>query len=166
MRRLLGVATAALVALAVGVSAKAAPITPQLVQLERKIEWQQHHIRQLEHRRAYLHRYIQHLRHPSVHTTSASTSYSPGVMSAAQVASDLRLVGFPEYSISQMVAIIYRESRFNPRAVNGGGAAYPGGPACGLTQLFPCPGPGALDPITNLRYALLKFKASGFAPWS
>ena len=160
MKKLLSLATVSLVALAMGVSAKASPATPQTVILERTIQRDEHKIHALQERRAYLHRYIQHMRRPNVPTTSAS-GYSPGVLSAAQVAADLRLVGFPEYSISQMVAIIYRESRFNPRAVNASSGA------CGLTQLFPCSGGASwLDPITNLRVALQKFKASGFAPWS
>jgi hypothetical protein len=81
-------------------------------------------------------------------------------------ADELRAVGFPESAIPTMLYIIDRESGGDPNAVNGGGAAYAGGPACGLAQLWPCPGPQALDPITNLRYAYQKYQASGFSPWA
>jgi hypothetical protein len=37
--------------------------------------------------------------------------------------------------------------------------------ACGLFQLFPCPGPEALGPMVNAQLAYLKYEASGLAPW-
>lgn len=77
----------------------------------------------------------------------------------------LRAVGFPDWAIPTMLGYIGRESGGDPSAVNGGGPAVAGGSACGLLQLYPCPGPQALDPLTNLRYAFTKFEASGFAPW-
>lgn len=100
---------------------------------------------------------------PAPTYTAAPTA---GVLSQSYVAGLLRQVGFPESAISTMLYIIGRESGFNPNAVNGGGPAVAGGSACGLTQIYECPGPGALDPVTNLRYAYMKYQASGFAPWS
>jgi hypothetical protein len=49
--------------------------------------------------------------------------------------------------------------------VNGGGEAVAGGSACGLFQLYECPGPQALDPATNAALAFEKYQASGLAPW-
>ena len=57
-----------------------------------------------------------------------TASYPSGVLSAAQVAAYARGAGFPESVISTMVAIAYRESRFNPGAVNSSSGA------CGLWQ--------------------------------
>lgn len=94
-----------------------------------------------------------------------AATYAGGVLSAEQVASYARGAGFPESVIDEMVAISWRESRFDPSAVNGGGPAYEGGPACGLTQLYPCPGPEALNPATNMAYAFQKYQAAGLSPW-
>jgi len=167
MKKLLSLATVALVALAMGVSAKASPVTPQTIALQRRIAWQEQHIRQLNQRRAYLHRYIRHLRKsttpivrqaaPSPSTANTSTTSYP---SGGGWADELRAVGFPESAIPHMLYIIQRESGGNPNAVN------PTSGACGLTQLYPCYGGSAwLDPMTNLRLAFQKYQASGFAPW-
>ena len=56
MTKLLTLATVALVALAMGVSAQAEPQTPAMAALERRLAWDQQHIHQLDQRRAYLHR--------------------------------------------------------------------------------------------------------------
>jgi hypothetical protein len=97
------------------------------------------------------------------------TTYAGGVLSAEQVASYARGAGFPESVIPTIVAIADRESGFCPSAVNGygcniGGTVH-GSNACGLTQLFPCPGPEALDPATNMAYAFQKYQAAGLSPW-
>lgn len=98
-------------------------------------------------------------------------AYTGGVLSAQQVASYARGAGFPEYVIPTMVSIAYRESRFDPGAVNGGGPAYSGGPACGLWQLYECPGSYATDPAVNAALAYQKFVAAelaggtGLEPW-
>ena len=179
MKKLLSLATIALVALAVGVSANAAPETPQTVALQRRVSWLETHVERLNHRRAYLHRYIRHLRkttNPIVTTTKsapaapATTTSTTTTTASGGWADELRAVGFPESAIPHMLYIIQRESGGCPTAVYGygcagSGHAYAGGPACGLVQLYPCPGPQALDPITNLRYGLQKYQASGFAPW-
>lgn len=87
-------------------------------------------------------------------------SYSGGVLSSAQVASYARGAGFPESLISTMVAIAWRESRFNPGAVNSSSGA------CGLWQMYPCPGPEALNPATNAAMAYAKYQAAGgLSPW-
>lgn len=106
----------------------------------------------------------------SVISNPDNGSYPSGVLSAEQVAGYARAAGFPEDVVDEMVAISARESGFCPTAVYGygcagSGHAYSGGPACGLTQLFPCPGPEYLDPLTNMRGAYAKYQASGLAPW-
>lgn len=162
MKKLLTLSTIALVALSMGIGAKAAPQETRAA-LERKVAWQDKHIRQLQHRRAYLHRYIRHLRAPSpyaasvpVHTTS--TSYTGGVLSASQVASYARGAGFPESVIPEMVAIAYRESRFNPAAINSSSGA------CGIWQILPAQ-PGCTNPASNAAMAYAKYRASGLQPW-
>lgn len=97
---------------------------------------------------------------------------SAGALSADAVASLARGAGFPENLISTMVAIAYRESTYCPTAVNGYGCAgvghaVPGGPACGLWQMYPCPGPHALDPATNAAMAYAKYVGAGhsLSPW-
>lgn len=172
MTKLLSLATVALVALAMGVSAKAAPVTPQTIALQRRIAWQEQHIRQLNQRRAYLHRYIRHLRKsttpisvatpssaPSSSTSGSAPTYSGGVLSASQVASYARGAGFPESVIPTMVAIAYRESRFNPGAINSSSGA------CGLWQIYPAQ-PGCTNPASNAAMAYAKYRASGLSPWS
>ncbi len=94
-----------------------------------------------------------------------TTPTTPTYTSGGSWADELAAVGFPSWAIPTMLYYIDRESGGDPSAVNGGGSAYTGGPACGLTQLYPCPGPQALDPMTNLTYAFEKFQASGFSPW-
>ena len=86
-------------------------------------------------------------------------SYPSGVLLAFQVAQYARNAGFPEAVITTMVAIAWRESRFNPGAVNSSSGA------CGLWQMYPCPGPEALNPATNAAMAYAKYQASGLAPW-
>jgi len=87
-------------------------------------------------------------------------SYSGGVLSSTQVANYARGAGFPENLISTMVAIAWRESRFNPGAVNSTSGA------CGLWQMYPCPGNHALDPATNAAMAYAKYDAAGgLSPW-
>jgi len=167
MKKLLSLATIALVALAVGVSANAAPETPQTVALQRRVSWLETHVERLNHRRAYLHRYIRHLRKTTnpIVTTTKSAPAVPATTSTTTTASggwadELRAVGFPESAIPHMLYIIDRESGGNPNAINSSSGA------CGLTQLYPCYGGSAwLDPMTNLRLALQKYQASGFAPW-
>lgn len=86
-------------------------------------------------------------------------TYPAGVLTADQVASYARGAGFPEDVIPTMVQIAARESGFNPAAVN------PSSGACGLWQMYPCPGPHALDPATNAAMAFSKYQASGLTPW-
>lgn len=168
MKKLLTLATVALVALAMGVTAHADPQPQQrtMAALQRRIAWDAQHIRQLNHRRAYLHRYIRHLRNPApaaptqTTTSSSSASTSPTTTSGSGWADELAAAGFPSSAIPHMLYIIDRESGGNPNAVN------PLSGACGLTQLYPCYGGSAwLDPMTNLRLAFQKYQASGFAPW-
>jgi hypothetical protein len=162
MKKLLSLATVALVALSVGVSAKASPNTQAA--LQRRVAWDAQHIRQLNHRRDVLHRYIRHLRaelHGTPTTTSTPTTSSTSTTSTTSNGSwadELRAVGFPESAIPQMLYYINRESGGDPSALN------PTSNACGLTQIYPYV-PGCLDPMTNLRLAFQKYQASGFAPW-
>jgi len=161
MKKLLSLGTVALVALAMGVSANAAPTNPYAYTLERKAEWQAKRIRQLEDRREYLHRYIRHLRKtttPIVRQAAPSTPATTTTTSSGGWADELRAAGFPESAIPHMLYIIQRESGGNPSAIN------PSSQACGLTQIYPYV-PGCLDPMTNLRLAFQKYQASGFAPW-
>lgn len=76
-----------------------------------------------------------------------------------QVAGYARAAGFPESVIPTMVAIAFRESRYNAHAVNLSSGA------CGLWQLYPCPGLAALGPMVNAQLAYIKYQASGLAPW-
>jgi soluble lytic murein transglycosylase-like protein len=89
------------------------------------------------------------------------TYYPPvtGSLTAAQVASYARGAGFPESVIPTMVAIAARESGFNPGAINSSSGA------CGLWQMYPCPGSEALNPATNAAMAYAKYAASGLSPW-
>ena len=145
--------------------------TPQVTRSDR-ISHLEHRIHVLEQRRTYLHHFIHRLRAARhAHVTTAYTdspskthhtdpSYPSGVLSSSQVASYARGAGFPSSAIGTMVAYAYRESRFNPRAINGSSGA------CGLWQLYPCFGGSAwLDPAVNAHFAYLKYRASGFAPW-
>ncbi len=127
-------------------------------------------IKHLEQRRAYLHRYIQRMRHelnaPAPVTTTPDAPSTPptGTITATSSsngwADELRAVGFPESAIPHMLYIIDRESGGDPSAVNASSGA------CGLVQLYPCSGGSAwLDPMTNLRLGFQKYQASGFAPW-
>ena len=86
---------------------------------------------------------------------------SGGSLSASQVASLARGAGFPEHLISTMVSIAWRESRYNPGAIN------PSSGACGLWQMYPCPGSHALDPATNAQMAYSKYVGAGhsLSPW-
>lgn len=97
---------------------------------------------------------------------TTTTTNTPSYTATGGWADELAAVGFPASVIPTMLYIIQRESGGDPTAVYGGGSAYAGGPACGLVQLFPCPGPQALDPMTNLRYGFAKYQASGLSPWS
>lgn len=82
-----------------------------------------------------------------------------GWLSAEQVASYARGAGFPESVVPTMVAIAARESGYNPNAVN------PTSGACGLWQLYPCPGSHAFNPATNAALAYQKYAAAGLSPW-
>lgn len=82
-----------------------------------------------------------------------------GCLTATQVASYARGAGFPEDVISAMVAIAYRESHYCPGAINRSSGA------CGLWQMYPCPGPEALNAATNAAMAYSKYQASGLSPW-
>ena len=99
------------------------------------------------------------------------SAYPSGVLTADQVASYARRAGFEAGYIDDMVRFAARESTFNPTAVHGGGPAYAGGPACGLWQLYPCPGPSSLDPMVNAwqaREKCLADVAAGYSclrPW-
>lgn len=134
--------------------------------VERRLRWSTHHIKKLNRRNDYLHRYIQHLRQQtrptstSRPTTTHTSSYSGGVLSDAQVVGYLRGAGFPESAIPTMLYYSHRESGNDPRAINASSGA------CGLWQLYPCYGGAAwLDPAVNAHFAHEKYLASGFAPW-
>lgn len=92
-------------------------------------------------------------------TTTDYSSYSGGVLSADQVASYARAAGFPESVIGTMVDIAWDESRFDPGAVNGSSGA------CGLWQMYPCPGSEALNPATNAAMAYYKYTHGGLSHW-
>jgi len=97
---------------------------------------------------------------PSPSPSPTYTTYTgSGSLSAAEVAGYARAAGFPESAVPQMAAYAARESGFDPAAVN------PSSGACGLWQLYPCPGPAALGPMVNAQLAYAKYEASGFAPW-
>lgn len=107
----------------------------------------------------------------SVPTPSSAASWGggPGKITPEQAAAYLRAAGFPESVVPTMVAIEERESGLCPSAVYGygcnvGGTVH-GSAACGLAQIYPCPGPAALDPGTNAALAYAKWQASGLAPW-
>jgi hypothetical protein len=130
-------------------------------------------IKNLEQRRAYLHRYIQRMRAelnaPDPVTTTTPDAPSTSVPSTGTItatsssngwADELAAAGFPSDAIPTMLGYIERESGGDPSAVNSSSGA------CGLLQLYPCYGGSAwLDPMTNLRLAHQKYEASGFAPW-
>jgi hypothetical protein len=80
-------------------------------------------------------------------------------LTAVQVAGFARGAGFPESVIPTMVAIAARESGYNAHAVNLSSGA------CGLWQLYPCPGLSFLDPAVNAAGAYAKYQASGLSPW-
>ena len=80
-------------------------------------------------------------------------------LNSTEVASYAREAGFPESVVPTMVAIAYRESHYNAHAVNLSSGA------CGLWQLYPCPGIAYLDPATNAAGAYAKYRASGLRPW-
>lgn len=142
----------------------------QIASLTRQLDWTHQHINRLNRRRDYLKSYIRHLRkrinapvstasNSGSRRSSSTASYPSGVLSASQVASYARGAGFPESVIPTMVAFAYRESRFNPGAINSSSGA------CGLWQLYPCPGPSALSPSVNASLAYQKYRASGLSPW-
>lgn len=81
-------------------------------------------------------------------------SYASSFLSAGAVADYARQAGFPEVLIPTMVAIAYRESHFNPRAVNSSSGA------CGLWQLYPCISQTYLQPQANAWGARQKCLAS------
>jgi hypothetical protein len=58
-----------------------------------------------------------------------------------------------------MVDIAWGESRFNPEATN------PDSGACGLWQLYPCPGSHAYNPATNAALAYAKYSNGGLSHW-
>jgi len=169
MRILVAASLAGLVGLGIASQATADPadatMARQVIHLQQRV----HH---LEQRRTYLHHFIHRLRAArAAHVTTAYTnspsktqntgsSYPSGVLSSAEVASFARGAGFPESAVPTMVAYAYRESHFDPRAINSSSGA------CGLWQLYPCYGGSSwLDPATNAHFAYLKYRASGFAPW-
>jgi hypothetical protein len=80
-------------------------------------------------------------------------------LTASQVAGYVRGAGFPESVVSTMVAIAFRESRWNAHAINLTSGA------CGLFQIYKCPGINALDPAVNAALAYAKYQASGLSPW-
>lgn len=179
MKALLSLALVALLALAIGANANAEPPPTAIAALQRRIAWDAQHIRKLEQRRAYLHRFIAELRNPTpVATTSAiaSTSYpssssGPLRISEAQAAAAMRAAGFPESVIAWFNnGIIQRESGYCPTAVYPGHCGdvslfVSGGPACSLFQLYTCPGPQVADPYVAARYAYAKYQSSGLSPW-
>lgn len=72
-----------------------------------------------------------------------------------------RWVGWPEYTLSTLAAIIMRESTGRVRALNQSSGC------AGLLQIHPCHGvANVFDPEVNLRAGLRLYRASGWAPWS
>jgi len=112
----------------------------------------------------------------SAPTYTSSYSGEGSRLSDDQVASYLRGAGFPESAIQQMLYYSHRESGNCPTAVNGlsGCPSYEAAAqhveayhsACGLFQIYTCPGPDALDPARNAALAYSKYQSSGFSPWS
>ena len=78
-------------------------------------------------------------------------TYSAPTYSSDGWADELLAVGFPESAIPTMLYIIDRESGGDPSAINSSSGA------CGLTQIYPYVS-GCLNPITNLRLALQKYR--------
>lgn len=106
----------------------------------------------------------------SAPTTAAPTYTGALYLTADQVAAYARAAGFPESVIPTMVDIASGESGFCPTAVYPGhcgdpSLAVPGGNACGLWQIYTCPGPDALDPARNAALAYAKYQSSGLSPW-
>lgn len=70
------------------------------------------------------------------------------------------------WPVQTMLSHICYESGGIPTEVHGNGPAYSGGPACGLLQLYYCPGPGFLDGNANIDYAYnQKYLKSGLGNW-
>lgn len=120
-------------------------------------------------------RYVAFMRAKWRRAAAVVPNPTPSYMPSGDWASELLAVGFPSSTISKMQYFIGRESGGCPTAVNGlvgcpsysaAVAALADGSACGLMQLYPCPGPEALDPMTNLTIAYEKFQADGYGPWS
>jgi hypothetical protein len=155
---LLAAMMVALLGSAVATSAHARSTDPYTTALARQVAWQQQHIEKLEKR------------HPAVVGTLTSYSPSPsvsGCLSDSQIASYARAAGFPESVIPTMVDIAAHrgpsgtgESGGCPGAINSSSGA------CGLWQIYPCPGPDALNPYANARYAYEKYRLRGLSPWS
>jgi hypothetical protein len=102
---------------------------------------------------------------------SSQTSVPPapiphiGCLTAGEVASYASKAGFTASEVPVMVGFAARESGYCPGAINTSSGA------CGLWQLYPCPGPQALEPMANAwlaREKCLAAEAAGrgcFAPW-
>ena len=145
-----------------------AGVPSRATRLENRLEHATHLIDQLNENNRRLHRYIKRMRQrviaastpptPTPTTSSAATS-SGGIVSDTEAATLLRNAGFPESAISTMIGYMHRESGGDPTATNSSSGA------CGLWQMYPCPGPQALDPQTNANMAYAKYAASGFSPW-
>lgn len=91
----------------------------------------------------------------------------PGGSGVARWMPLARWVGWPEYTLGTLSAIIYRESSGRPRALNPSGAA-------GLLQTMPgwyrgqwgIPAFNPFDPEQNLRAGYLIWSRSGWQPWA
>lgn len=91
----------------------------------------------------------------------------PGGSGAARWRPLALWVGWPEYTLGTLSAIIYRESSGRPRALNPSGAA-------GLLQMMPgwyrgqwgIPAFNPFDPEQNLRAGYLIWSRSGWQPWA
>jgi hypothetical protein len=92
------------------------------------------------------------------------TSSSGGCLSDAQIAAYALGAGFPELVVPTMV---YIAAHRNGTGESGGcpGAVNDSSGACGLWQIYPCPGPDALDPARNAALAYSKYQSSGLSPW-
>lgn len=85
----------------------------------------------------------------------------PGGSGAARWRPLALWAGWPRSAWPTLRAVIQRESRGNPRAVN------PSSGCSGLLQVHPCHGvAGVLDPLVNLRAGLRLYRASGWRPWA
>lgn len=172
-----GLAAIVAASILIGTTGSSGPVIassqgPAVAALQRQVDRQQHRIRALQHRRAYLHRYIKKLRTSRRATSLTSSHTGSTYITEAQAADAMAAAGFSSTVIAWFNnGIIQRESGYCTTAVYGYGCTtvahfYAGGPACSLFQLYHCPGPQVADPYVAARYAYAKFQEQGYSAWS